>query len=180
MGRVRQHSLPGRPARHDLRERIGKSVVVGSVIVSAVFVAAPSCSPSAADDVVRALRPVADDVDTLRSSRWTPPRAASVVVAPSGDEIAAQAGRLATPLETVPPESRQEVVNVACEVVGAVEAAGGTADDVSTYFATRFDTAYSYCLLVEELAGNLYEAGNASDQAVILGRAAVCVWGSRG
>lgn len=180
MSRVRRHSLSVRSAGDHLRGPIRKLVPAEMAIVSAVFVAAPSCSPSAADDIVRALRPVADDVDTLRSSRWAPPRAAPVVVAPAGDEISAQAGRLATPLENVPPDSRQEVVNVACEVTDAVEAASGNVDDISTYFATRFNNAYSYRLQVEELAANLYEAGNASDQAVIFGRAAVCVWGSSG
>lgn len=69
MRAVRQHSRPAPTAQAASRFRVDKARLNASAVGLVLVVSAPSCTPAAGDDVLRAIRPVADDVDTLQGSR---------------------------------------------------------------------------------------------------------------
>ena len=83
-------------------ERRARPAMLASIGAAMVLVSAPSCNPSAADDLARAIRPFADDVDTLRGSSWVPDEAPPSGVLPSGGTVTAEAARLAAPLDSKP------------------------------------------------------------------------------
>ena len=161
------------PAR---RVRLLSRVLLGTGAV--MLLSAPSCG--AVDDVVRGARSASQDVGALSRSPWTSPqiRRLPVSMLPSSEEIRAASARIAAPVADVPAESQKEVVDDACQVADAVQASGGSEDDVRTYVATRFDNGYSYRLQMEELGTKLLAARGAQEHAVVLGQAALCTWAS--
>lgn len=102
-----------------------------------------------------------------------------MAVPPSGDEVAAEAGRIATPLEEVPSESHREVVHGACEAVDHVEGTSGTAEALREYVATRFGNAYSYGARSRIWPRICTTPGTPPTKLSSLG-AALCVWASAG
>lgn len=135
---------------------------------------------SAGDDLLRVLRGLADDTDTLANSVWRPKNYTLPPPAqwPTEQQIADEAARLATPVSNVPPEGQQVAVRYACESADVMEAWGGTPSEAVEYVVTRTSTPYSYRLQVKQLAVDLVEAGSATEQAVVLGRITLCTWAS--
>jgi hypothetical protein len=151
------------------------------MLVAVTLAASTLSGCSAGDDLLRGLRGFADDTDTLANSRWKPKDLTLPPPAqwPSEQQISDEAARLAAPVTEVPPEQQQATVRVACEAADAVEAMGGTAEDAANYVVTRTSTSLSYRTQAEELAADLVEAGDASEQLAILGRVTLCTWASQ-
>ncbi len=147
-----------------------------------VLLSAPSCGgASALDDIARGVRSGADDVDALSTSRWVPRRFEPPPPPrlPSPDEVAAQGNRIALPANELPEDEAKQTIDLACEAVAAMEAAGGSSEDAFNYAVSQTKGAAANRVALKELLDNLEEADNGLVVSAVLGKAALCTWASQ-
>jgi hypothetical protein len=142
-------------------------------LVTIALCALTACS--SVDDVARAAGRYADNADDLGKTKWVPEDyvVPPPSLQPTREAVVAAAEQVARPVADVPEDDFWPIVKGVCEGVDFVGALGSPEDAVE-YAITRTSTAASYRLQAQGLAENLMAARSSTDQALILGQAALC------
>ncbi len=145
-------------------------VLVGAVAAAALSLGAVA-GCGAVDDLVRAAGQHADDLAGLAHSKWVPEVPAVVTV--TSEQVRTEAESFLSRVSSVPVEDRAEVVKAGCDLWTAYDVEQDP-DEAWAVIRDQFPNAYSYRGQIMDLANDFKSADSGGEQAVVLGRAAVC------
>jgi len=145
--------------------------LVGVVAAAAVTLGDAAAGCGAAKGLAEAVGHNAEDLTVLARSKWVPELPAVVTV--TSEQVRAQADSFLGRVADVPVEERAEVVKAACDLWTLYDIEQDPEKALSTV-RDQFENAWVYEQQVRDLGAELQAADSSRDQAVILGRAAVC------
>jgi hypothetical protein len=141
------------------------------VVLALVLLATAGCNGSLLKDAAEQ----SHDLTGLEHSRWTPPRLRRLPVAllPTGAAVREHSASLAHDLDGIDSDDTYEVIDAVCEVL-ELQAVQEDPSKADAYVEEKLGGSIGNRAKVEEFVNDMASANSSTDQAWVLGKAALC------